>query len=65
MMMILSLSFVLTGCSLFEKNLAKYYNTVVVAVEYQDGDKIEITKKELITAFNNYGANLVSNRLYC
>lgn len=64
MMMILSLSFVLTGCSLFEKNLAKYYNTVVVAVEYQDGDKIEITKKELITAFNNYGANLVSNSGY-
>ena len=64
MMLVLSLSFVLTGCSLFERNLAKYYNTIVVSIEYENGEKIEINKKELITAFNNYGASLVSNNGY-
>lgn len=64
MMMVLSLSFVLTGCSLFERNVAKYYNTVVVSIQYENDEKIEITKKDLITAYNNYGANLVSNYGY-
>lgn len=64
MMFLMSFSFILTGCSLLTKNLAKYYDTVVVSIEYPNGDLIEINKKELITAFNNYGASLVSNSGY-
>lgn len=63
-MFLLSFSFVLTGCSLFERNWVKYYDTVVVSIEYPNGDKIEINKKELITAYNNYGASLVQNSGY-
>lgn len=58
---LLSFCFVLSGCSLFERNLVKYYNTTVVSIEYEDGEKIEINKKELIVAFNNYGAKLVQS----
>lgn len=59
--MLLCFCFVLSGCTLFERNLAKYYNTTVVSIEYENGDKININKKELIIAFNNYGAQLVQN----
>jgi len=59
--MLLCFCFVLSGCTLFERNLAKYYNTTVVSIEYEDGDRIDINKKELIIAFNNYGAQLVQN----
>ncbi len=62
LMCLFSLCFIFGGCSLIEKNLAKYYNTVVVSLDYTNGDKVEITKKELITAFNNYGANLVQSQ---
>jgi hypothetical protein len=60
-MLVISFSFILTGCNLFERNWFKYYNAVVVSIEYPDGETIEINKRELITAFNNYGANLVNN----
>ena len=53
--------FVLTGCSLFETNWDKYYNQTVVSIEYPDGDAIEINKKELVVAFNNYGAQLINS----
>lgn len=59
--MLLCFCFVLSGCTLFERNLAKYYNTTVVSIEYENGDRIDINKKELIIAFNNYGAQLVQN----
>lgn len=59
--MLLCFCFVLSGCTLFERNLAKYYNTTVVSIEYENGDKININKKELIIAFNNYGDQLVQN----
>ncbi len=59
--MLLCFCFVLSGCTLFERNLAKYYNTTVVSIEYENGDRININKKELIIAFNNYGAQLVQN----
>ena len=52
--------FVLSGCTLFEKNLSKYYNTTVVSIEYADGETININKKELIIAFNNYGAEMIN-----
>ncbi|MGI5841746.1 MAG: peptidylprolyl isomerase [Christensenellales bacterium] len=59
LMFLLSFSFILTGCTLFEKNLSKYYNTVVTTIHVSETEKIDITKRELITAFNNYGVNLV------
>lgn len=59
--MLLTFCFVFSGCTLFTTNLSKYYNTVVVSIEYEDGETIEINKKELIVAFNNYGATLVNN----
>ncbi len=46
---------VLTGCSLVTKNWDKYYNTIVATITDQDNNKINITKKELITAYNSYG----------
>lgn len=60
-MLILSFSFALTGCSLFETNYDKYYNTTVVTIEYPNGENIKINKKQLINAFNSYGASLVQN----
>lgn len=60
LMCLISLASVLSGCTLFEKNLAKYYTKTVISIEYPTGDKIDISKKELITAFNNYGSTLVS-----
>lgn len=61
---LLSTTFVLTGCTLFQKDMEKYYNTIVATIQYEDGHKIEINKRELITAFNNYGASLVQNSGY-
>jgi hypothetical protein len=63
-MFLLSFSFILTGCGLFELNLQKHYDTVVVKIEYPDGDNITINKKDLIVAFNNYGVSLVRNYNY-
>lgn len=52
--------FILSGCTLFESNLSKYYNQTVVSIEYENGDVLNINKKELVVAFNNYGAQLVN-----
>ena len=60
LMCLLSVASILSGCTLFEKNLPKYYNTTVVSIEYPTGDVININKKELIIAFNNYGSTLVN-----
>lgn len=57
---LLCFCFVLSGCSLFERNLAKYYNTTVISIEYPNGEVININKKELVVAFNNYGAQLIN-----
>ncbi len=64
LMFLVSFTFILSGCNLFERNWFEYYNAVVVSIEYPDGDKIEINKRELLTAFNNYGQNLVSSYGY-
>lgn len=55
---------VFTGCSLVERNDKNYFNAVVATVTYTDGDKDEITKRELITAYNSYGYNYVDNYNY-
>lgn len=51
----------LAGCTLVTKDMAKYYNTVVASFSYEDGTKVDITKKELITAYNQYGYQYVQN----
>lgn len=51
----------LTGCTLITKDMAKYYNTVVASFSYEDGTTVEITKKELITAYGQYGYQYVQN----
>lgn len=53
--------FVLSGCTLFERDLSKYYNQTVVDIQYADGKSVKINKKEFLIAFNNYGAQYVSN----
>lgn len=52
---------VFTGCALVERNDQKYYEAVVATITYTDGTTDEITKRELITAFNSYGYNYVQN----
>lgn len=64
LMLVMSFAFILSGCNLFERNWYEYYNAVVVSVEYPNGDKIEVNKRELLTAFNNYGTNLISSYGY-
>ena len=59
--LLLCFCFVLSGCTLFETNWDKYYNETVVSIEYPNGEDININKKELIVAFNNYGAQLVNS----
>ncbi len=46
---------VFTGCSLITTNWEKYYNAVVDTIVLENGEKIEITKRELISAYNSYG----------
>lgn len=51
----------LVGCTLVTKDMAKYYNTVVASFSYEDGTTVDITKKELITAFGSYGYQYIQN----
>lgn len=51
----------LAGCTLVTKDMAKYYNTVVASFSYEDGTTVDITKKELITAFGSYGYKYVQS----
>ena len=61
---LITFSFVLTGCNLFPTNQAKYLNAPIVTFETADGENIKIDKKDLITAFNSYGAQLVDSYGY-
>ena len=49
------------GCSLVTTDMAKYYNATVASFTYEDGEKINVTKRELITAFNSYGYQYYQN----
>lgn len=55
---------VLTGCSLVGRNDKKYYEAVVCVISYQDGTSENITKRDLINAYNSYGYNYVENYGY-
>lgn len=52
---------VLTGCSLVGRNDKKYYEAVVCTISYESGQTEEITKRDLINAYNSYGYNYVDN----
>ena len=60
------MSFMLTGCDLFSRNTSDYLNQTVITISYNDGDKkgtvINVTRREYINAYNNYG-NLSSSGL--
>lgn len=64
LIMVACMAFMFAGCDLFSKNNSLYYNQVVVTVNYGDGSKIEINRKDFITAYNNYGQNLISQYGY-
>ena len=53
--LLLSSSFAFTGCSLVQRNTEKYLNRTVATA----GENIEISKQDLITAYNNYGYQYV------
>lgn len=70
LVLIMSVS-VLAGCNLFSPDLESYYNAVVASVNYSYtlNDKSynysdEITKRELLTAYNSYGYNYYQNSGY-
>lgn len=62
---------VLAGCNLFGTDWEKYYNTVVATINYDyvsggvtHTESIDITKRELINAYNSYGYNYEQNYGY-
>ena len=62
---------VLAGCNLFGTDWEKYYNTVVATInfDYVSGgvthtESVDITKRELINAYNSYGYNYEQNYGY-
>lgn len=59
---------VLAGCNLFGTDWEKYYNTVVVTINYDyvsggvtHTESVDITKRELINAYKSYGYNYEQN----
>lgn len=52
---------VFAGCSLVERDNERYLNAVVATIDYKDGNKDQITKRELLTAYNSYGYYYVQN----
>ena len=57
----LAFSCLLSGCSLFPRNLNAYLNKSVCTLTYTDGKTEEITTESFIGAFNSYGYSLVQN----
>ena len=62
---------VLTGCNLFGTDIESYYNAVVATINYDytlNGQQYtyseDITKRELIDAYNSYGYNYSQNYGY-
>ncbi|MGN1213054.1 MAG: SurA N-terminal domain-containing protein [Christensenellales bacterium] len=53
--LLLTCSFALTGCSLVQKNTARYLNKAVATV----GNDITITMQDLLNGYNNYGYQYV------
>lgn len=56
--------FAATGCNLFPQDYGKYLSESVVTLNFKDkegnvAETIEITREEYLTAYNNYGAQLI------
>ena len=58
------MGFMFAGCDLFTTNNAAYYNQNVITISYGSGETITISRKEFLTAYNNYGQNLISSYGY-
>lgn len=52
---------VFAGCSLVEIDNERYLNATVATIEYESGQTENITKRELLTAYNSYGYYYVQN----
>lgn len=61
--LMMCVSVLLCGCSLVETDMSIYLNKSVATLDYGD-KKVEITVKEYLTAFNNYGAQLMQENSY-
>lgn len=46
---------VITGCSLVTTNYTRYYNAVAAKIEFNDGTTLNLTRKDLRTAYVSYG----------
>jgi len=46
---------ILSGCSLVTTDYAEYYKAIVASATTENGKKIEITKKDLLTAYSSFG----------
>ena len=55
---------VFAGCNLITRNDKKYYEAIVCTIDFKDGTKDEITKRELLMGYNSYGYNYVQNSGY-
>lgn len=64
LLLVACMTFIFTGCDLFPQNNSAYLNQVVITATYKDGTKIEISRKDYLTAYNNYGASLISQNGY-
>lgn len=58
------MSFMFAGCDLFTRNDVAYYNQIVITATYDDGSKIEINRKDFLTAYYNYGSTLINSYGY-
>jgi len=64
LLLICCMSFIFTGCDLFVRNDAEYYNQPVISIKYDAGKKIEISRKDYLSTYNNYGLNLIQSYGY-
>ncbi len=49
------------GCNIVSRNMDRYYNAVVASYTYENGEKVTINKRELITSFNSFGYQYVQS----
>lgn len=64
LLLVACMTIMLTGCDLFPQNSSAYLNQIVITATYNDGTKIEINRKDYLTAYNNYGAQLINSNGY-
>lgn len=64
LIMVACMTFMLTGCNLFSQDLARYLTETVITISYENGKKIEIDRQEFLTAYENYGSDLMQSQGY-